>query len=84
MTETYTLVLVRHGESEWNKTGLFTGWYDCDLSPAGFEEAKGAGKALKQAGKFSKLSLLPSTHTQEKFQYLNGMLFFLTIFFFSI
>ncbi len=43
---TYTLVLVRHGESEWNKTGLFTGWYDCDLSATGVEEAKSAGKAL--------------------------------------
>eukprot|EP00301_Raphidiophrys_heterophryoidea_P015213 c23760_g1_i1.p1 GENE.c23760_g1_i1~~c23760_g1_i1.p1 ORF type:complete len:274 (-),score=65.81 c23760_g1_i1:81-854(-) len=47
---TYTLVLVRHGESEWNKTGLFTGWYDCDLSETGVGEAKTAGLALKEAG----------------------------------
>eukprot|EP00300_Choanocystis_sp_HF-7_P030218 c38999_g1_i1.p2 GENE.c38999_g1_i1~~c38999_g1_i1.p2 ORF type:complete len:268 (+),score=56.66 c38999_g1_i1:1-804(+) len=46
----FELVLVRHGESEWNKAGLFTGWYDCDLSDAGREEAKAAGKALKEAG----------------------------------
>eukprot|EP00299_Pterocystis_sp_00344_P007767 c2672_g1_i1.p1 GENE.c2672_g1_i1~~c2672_g1_i1.p1 ORF type:complete len:258 (-),score=60.79 c2672_g1_i1:27-800(-) len=46
----YTLVLVRHGESEWNKTGLFTGWYDCDLSEAGSLEAVQAGKSLREAG----------------------------------
>jgi 2,3-bisphosphoglycerate-dependent phosphoglycerate mutase len=54
MTATYTLVLVRHGESEWNKTGLFTGWYDCDLSDAGRKEATDAGKALKEAGEESR------------------------------
>ena len=47
---TFTLVLVRHGESEWNKTGLFTGWHDCELSDVGREEAKSAGRALKEAG----------------------------------
>jgi len=44
------LVLVRHGESEWNKLNLFTGWADVDLSPAGNEEAKNAGKVLKEEG----------------------------------
>jgi 2,3-bisphosphoglycerate-dependent phosphoglycerate mutase len=44
------LVLVRHGESEWNKLNLFTGWKDVDLSPAGIEEARRAGNALKAAG----------------------------------
>jgi 2,3-bisphosphoglycerate-dependent phosphoglycerate mutase len=44
------LVLVRHGESEWNKLNLFTGWKDVDLSPAGIEEARRAGHALKAAG----------------------------------
>lgn len=42
------LVLVRHGESEWNKLNLFTGWTDVDLSEKGHEEAKAAGKLLKE------------------------------------
>ena len=37
------LVLVRHGESEWNKLNLFTGWTDVDLSEKGHEEAKEGG-----------------------------------------
>ena len=44
------LVLVRHGESEWNKLNLFTGWTDVDLSEKGHEEAKSAGKLLKEEG----------------------------------
>ena len=44
------LVLVRHGESEWNKLNLFTGWTDVDLSEKGHEEAKNAGKLLKSSG----------------------------------
>ena len=36
------LVLCRHGESEWNKLNLFTGWYDCDLTDAGRAEAAAA------------------------------------------
>ena len=44
------LVLVRHGESEWNKLNLFTGWTDVDLSEKGHEEAKNAGKILKEKG----------------------------------
>ncbi len=47
---THLLVLVRHGESEWNKLNLFTGWKDPDLTEKGIEEAKRAGKLLKQAG----------------------------------
>ena len=42
------LILIRHGESEWNKLNLFTGWTDVDLSPKGLEEAFEAGKLLKQ------------------------------------
>ena len=38
------LVLVRHGESEWNKKNLFTGWMDVDLSEKGHEEAAAAGE----------------------------------------
>lgn len=45
----YKLVLVRHGESEWNKSNLFTGWTDVDLSEKGIIEAKEAGKMLTEA-----------------------------------
>ena len=45
-----TLVLVRHGQSEWNLKNLFTGWKDPDLTDKGIEEAKAAGKALKARG----------------------------------
>lgn len=44
------LVLIRHGESEWNKLNLFTGWMDVDLSEKGREEAKLAGQILKDEG----------------------------------
>lgn len=44
------LVLIRHGESEWNKENRFTGWKDVDLSEKGREEAKAAGKLLKAEG----------------------------------
>lgn len=44
------LVLLRHGQSEWNKLNLFTGWKDVDLSEKGVEEAKSAGRKLKEAG----------------------------------
>ena len=44
------LVLVRHGESQWNKENRFTGWYDVDLSEKGVSEAKAAGKLLKEEG----------------------------------
>lgn len=44
------LVLIRHGESEWNKLNLFTGWTDVELSDKGVEEAKEGGKALAAAG----------------------------------
>ncbi|GAA2778828.1 phosphoglyceromutase [Nonomuraea dietziae] len=45
-----TLVLVRHGESEWNVKGLFTGWVDAPLSPKGEEEARRGGELLVEAG----------------------------------
>jgi 2,3-bisphosphoglycerate-dependent phosphoglycerate mutase len=44
------LVLVRHGQSEWNLKNLFTGWQDPDLTPKGIEEAKAAGRKLKAKG----------------------------------
>ncbi|MCD8209289.1 MAG: 2,3-diphosphoglycerate-dependent phosphoglycerate mutase [Coprobacillus sp.] len=46
----YQLVLIRHGESEWNKLNLFTGWTDVDLSDKGVEEAKRGGQLLKEEG----------------------------------
>jgi 2,3-bisphosphoglycerate-dependent phosphoglycerate mutase len=46
----HTLVLVRHGESIWNKENRFTGWTDVDLSEKGIQEAHEAGKLLKQKG----------------------------------
>lgn len=45
----YKLVLIRHGESAWNLENRFSGWYDADLSPAGHEEAKRGGQALRGA-----------------------------------
>jgi 2,3-bisphosphoglycerate-dependent phosphoglycerate mutase len=44
------LVLVRHGQSEWNAKNLFTGWKDVDLTGLGVEEARNAGEKLKTAG----------------------------------
>jgi 2,3-bisphosphoglycerate-dependent phosphoglycerate mutase len=44
------LVLVRHGESEWNLTNLFTGWKDVDLTENGVKEARNAGRRLKAQG----------------------------------
>ena len=44
------LVLIRHGESQWNKENRFTGWKDVDLSEQGFKEAAAAGEVLKSAG----------------------------------
>ncbi len=46
----YRVVLLRHGESTWNKENRFTGWTDVDLSEKGVEEGKKAGKVLKENG----------------------------------
>ncbi len=46
----YTLVLLRHGESTWNKENRFTGWVDVDLSEKGLTEARAAGQMLKAQG----------------------------------
>jgi len=46
----YKLVLLRHGESVWNKENLFTGWTDVDLSEKGVQEAREAGKTLAAEG----------------------------------
>jgi len=54
--KTYKVVMIRHGESEWNKENRFCGWYDAGLSPQGMDEAVAAGKALKENG-FDKFDL---------------------------
>ena len=46
----YTLVVIRHGESEWNQKNLFCGWTDVDLVENGFAEARKAGELLKEGG----------------------------------
>ena len=46
----HRLVLLRHGESGWNRENRFTGWTDVDLSPQGVEEARSAGRLLKTEG----------------------------------
>ena len=48
--EKMTLVLLRHGESEWNKLNIFTGWTDVDLSDYGRQQAQEAGMLLKEEG----------------------------------
>jgi 2,3-bisphosphoglycerate-dependent phosphoglycerate mutase len=45
-----TLVLLRHGQSQWNLENRFTGWWDVDLSDKGIAEARSAGKLLKERG----------------------------------
>ena len=46
------LVLIRHGQSDWNLKNLFTGWRDPELTPKGIEEARAAGRALKGVAPF--------------------------------
>ena len=46
----HKLVLIRHGESQWNKENRFTGWKDVGLSEKGIEEARKAGQLLKREG----------------------------------
>ena len=46
----HKLVLLRHGESDWNRENRFTGWTDVDLSPKGVEEARAAGRLLREQG----------------------------------
>jgi len=47
---THKLILLRHGESDWNRENRFTGWTDVDLSERGVEEARAAGRVLKAEG----------------------------------
>ncbi|MFZ9228013.1 MAG: 2,3-bisphosphoglycerate-dependent phosphoglycerate mutase, partial [Candidatus Nanopelagicales bacterium] len=58
MSKEYKLILLRHGESQWNALNLFTGWVDVDLSEKGVLEAKRGGELLKEK------NLIPDTlHT---------------------
>ena len=53
----YNLVILRHGQSQWNLENRFTGWEDIDLSPKGTEEAKRAALSLKEINFYSDLAL---------------------------
>ena len=46
----YRMVLLRHGQSEWNLSNQFSGWTDIDLTPQGEEEARAAGRLMKEEG----------------------------------
>ncbi len=50
MGKTYKIVMIRHGESEWNKLNKFCGWFDAHLSEKGEQEAMAGGKALNELG----------------------------------
>lgn len=70
-----TLVLVRHGQSDWNLKNLFTGWRDPDLTEKGVEEAKAAGERLKAAGLvFEKAFTSNLSRAQRTLQLLQGTL----------
>ncbi len=64
-----TLVLVRHGQSEWNAKNLFTGWKNPDLTPEGIDEARRAGRELKKLDLLFSVgftsALLRAQHTLE-------------------
>lgn len=60
------LVLLRHGQSEWNLKNLFTGWKDPGLTPRGYDEAKSAGEALKAKGiRFDRVFVSDQSRAQE-------------------
>lgn len=46
----HTLIMIRHGQSLWNKENRFTGWADVDLTAQGINEARAAGELLKAEG----------------------------------
>lgn len=69
------LVLLRHGQSEWNLQNLFTGWRDPGLTPRGYEEARAAGAALKKHGyKFDRAFVSDLTRAQETLRTALGAL----------
>jgi bisphosphoglycerate-dependent phosphoglycerate mutase len=58
------LILLRHGESIWNKENLFTGWTDVDLSDQGKAEGIEAGRILKEHGHQNGINLILLTHNK--------------------
>jgi 2,3-bisphosphoglycerate-dependent phosphoglycerate mutase len=66
------LILVRHGESEWNKLNLFTGWTDVDLTALGVEESFQAGKLLKEEGYRPRICF--TSYLTRAIKTLNGLL----------
>lgn len=68
----HKLILVRHGESEWNKLNLFTGWTDVELSDTGRKEAKAAGQGLKEKG--VKIDLCFTSYLKRAIHTLNAIL----------
>jgi 2,3-bisphosphoglycerate-dependent phosphoglycerate mutase len=66
------LILVRHGESEWNKLNLFTGWTDVDLTELGVTEAFQAGKLLKREGYRPRICF--TSYLKRAVKTLNGIL----------
>ena len=63
------LIVLRHGQSAWNKENRFTGWSDADLSPQGIEEAKTAGKLVKKY-KLGHIFVSSMLRTRETFKYM--------------
>lgn len=53
----HKLVLIRHGESNWNQENRFCGWFDADLSETGVKEATRGGQALKGEGERVRVAL---------------------------
>ena len=66
------IVLIRHGESQWNKENRFTGWTNVDLSEKGLQEALDAGKALKEAG--FKFDIAYTSYLKRAVKTLNNVL----------
>ena len=58
------LILVRHGQSQWNLENRFTGWYDAELTDKGLEEAQKAGLLIKNLGSNLIMVLLHIKHEQ--------------------
>ena len=58
--DTMKLVLIRHGESEWNKLNLFTGWTDVELSETGEKEAAAGGRASRRPASTSTSATPPA------------------------
>jgi 2,3-bisphosphoglycerate-dependent phosphoglycerate mutase len=77
-----TLILVRHGQSQWNIENRFTGWVDVDLTPAGEAEATAAGEMLRMAGyRIDRCFVSPlkrARHTAERMRAAMGQDFALT------